>query len=77
MQTLELLFAVQVRNLAADLRSSARAHYYAGIFERADEAERKARLAAWESENPVSRFIPAALEEIEQVAQQVHELLRR
>lgn len=74
MQTLELLLAIQVRNLAADLRSSARANFYAGVFDRMNEEERKFKLAAWERENPIARFIPVALEELEQVAEHIHDL---
>jgi hypothetical protein len=74
MQTLDLLLAMQIRNLAADLRSAARASFYAGIYDGLDEAARKTRLAAWERENPVTRFIPVALEEIEQVADYIAEL---
>ncbi len=77
MQTLELLLAVQVHSLAADLRSSARARFYAGVFERLGEDERQHRLAAWDRDNPIARFIPVALEEIEQTAEHIRELMHR
>lgn len=76
MQTLEMLLAVHVHNLAADLRSSARARFYAGVFDRMSEDERHRMLAAWERENPIARFIPVALEEVEQTAGQIQELMR-
>jgi hypothetical protein len=77
MQTLDLLFAIQLRNLAADLHSAARANYYTGIFGRYDEDGRRTMLAAWENENPVSRFIPVALEEVEHIAEQTYRLLKQ
>lgn len=76
MQTLELLLAFQLRGLAADLHSAARANFYAGIFDRSNEAERREKLAMWERDHPIERFIPVALDEIEQVAEQVRGLLQ-
>jgi len=75
MQTIDLLLAAQVRNLAMDLRSTARAGFYAGIFERMNEEERKRELAAWERAYPLAGFIPVALAEIEQVAAHIRDLL--
>lgn len=76
MQTLELLLAFQLRSLAADLRSAARASFYAGIFDSSTEAERREKLAVWERDYPLEHFIPAALGEVEQVAAQVRGLLQ-
>jgi hypothetical protein len=75
MQTLELLLAFQLRSLAADLHSTARAGYYASIFATNNEAERRAKLEAWEKEHPIKTFIPIALEEVEQIAEHLRELL--
>lgn len=75
MSTLELLLAFQLRGLAADLRSAARASFYSGIFETCDEPQRREQLAKWDREHPIARFIPIALEEVEQVADHVRELI--
>jgi hypothetical protein len=75
MRTLDLLLAVQVRQLAADLRSAARAAFYTSIFEHMPEDDRKRELAEWERAHPLAGFIPLALDEIEQVADRIHDLL--
>ncbi|MFK3738737.1 hypothetical protein [Massilia sp. TN1-12] len=76
MSTLELLLAFQLRSLAADLRSAARANFYAGIFDNSDEAQRREKLAEWDREHPINRFVPMALQEVEEVADHVRDLLR-
>lgn len=76
MGTLELLLAFHLRDLAGDLRSASRANFYTGIFSACDEYERRRRLETWDRENPIGRFIPAALEEVELAADHIRDLMR-
>lgn len=76
MNTDELLLASHVRTLAVELRSSARATYYAGIFDVFDDADRKRRLSAWDGDHPMEAFIDIALTEIQQVATYIDSLAR-
>lgn len=74
METADLLFTIQLRHLAVELRSTARAQYYAGIFDTCDEPQRRVRLAEWEQEHSLDSFIPVAFEEVTQIAEHVREL---
>ncbi|MDN4054381.1 hypothetical protein QPK32_14960 [Massilia sp. YIM B02763] len=76
MNTLELLLAVHLRNMAIDMRSASRSDFYASIASCGDETERRKRLGAWDRQNPLNRFIPAALAEVDAIADQVRDLLR-
>lgn len=75
MRNLDLLLAVQVRQLAADLRSTARAAFYTGIFEHMPEEDRKRALSDWERAHPLTGFIPLALAEVEATADHIQSLL--
>lgn len=74
METSDLLFTIQIRHLAVELRSTARAQYYASIFATSDEAQRRAGLVEWERAHPLASFIPVAVEEVMEIAEQVQEL---
>lgn len=76
MNTDELLLASHVRTLAVELRSSARATFYADIFDVFDDMERKSRLSAWDRDHPIEGFIDIALTEIQQVASYIDTVSR-
>lgn len=74
MDTHRLLFALHVRNLALELRSTARAAYYTSIFGTHTEADRQARLEAWGQEHPFDMFVARAVRELEHTARLIDDL---
>jgi hypothetical protein len=71
METSDLLLAVQVRQLAADLRNAARSAYYTEIYEGCDEPARALALAKWDEKHQLSSFVPVALQEVRHVSLQI------
>ena len=61
----ELLFAAAVRDLASAMKSSAKPRAENEQWQSAEFAD---VMAKWESANPVSSFVPAALGRITEVA---------
>lgn len=77
MKTIELLFALNIRNFASDLKSVARAKYYALIFENFQEEARNVKLAQWDVDHPFDIFITQALSETKNIALKIRNLSSR
>jgi hypothetical protein len=68
-----LLFASEVRKLAAERRQKEREKIEVE-YGRAQEADRQDMLDAWDNEFPLTSYVSSAYAEIAEVAKQVEEL---
>jgi hypothetical protein len=74
MDYLELLFAAQVRDLAASRHAQDRSENYRAIKDQFDADSISIEQEKWVEAHPVSAYVPAALAEIKAAAEQIKNL---
>lgn len=67
----KLLLAAKIRELAVVLREAERHPYSISLRDYRNEEKRAVELANWDAQNPVWKYIPHAIKELDNIAKLV------
>lgn len=76
MKTAELLLAFNVRTLAVEMHSKARAAFFQTTYDRIENVLKSGALSEWDKTHPMEMYIVAALHELRDISKQIQPFIQ-